>query len=173
MGGIFSKRDKAPPALPAPLRVVLDVHVAKACHLMVVHRVPDAIEASGGTIDLPTLLTKTSIATEDYLYRLLRCCESQGIFSVRRQDSDDVVTVTNTPSSMMLVRDAPNSLAPMILHAMHESALALNHLDDLVTSKDASKTTAWDFYSKIPYWAWLDQEEQRETLKTFNTLMVG
>jgi hypothetical protein len=121
---------------------------------------------------LTALLNATKIVSADHLYRILRACESAGIFSVE-QDGDSVV-VHNTPDSELLCRDAPGSLAPLVLHASYESALALNHLDDIITSTDPTKETAWDFYSpNANFWEWLDQEDQRETLETFNTLMVN
>ncbi len=123
-------------------------------------------------MELTQLLEKTDIISADHLYRLLRSCESEGIFSVK-QDGETVV-VHNTPESCMLIRDAPGSLAPMVLHAMYESALALNHLNDVVTSTEKSKQTAWDFFSpKQSYWAWLDEPAQTETRQIFNNHMVN
>ena len=147
-------------------------HPAKACYIATKHRLADILAAHGGSMELNGLLAETNIASADHLFRILRCCESQGIFSVK-QDGDSFV-VHNTPDSCTLIRDSPGSLAPMVLHCCYESALALNHLDDVITSKDKSKDTAWDFFSpNKEFWAWLDQKEQREARLNFNTLMVN
>mmetsp|Transcript_11580 Transcript_11580/g.32498 ORF Transcript_11580/g.32498 Transcript_11580/m.32498 type:complete len:378 (+) Transcript_11580:5633-6766(+) len=159
------------PPLPAPLRLVLQVHPTAAMYVCTRQRIADELQAAGGSMELTELLGKTNIRSADHLYRLLRSCESEGIFSVK-QDGETMV-VHNTPESCMLIRDAPGSLAPMVLHAMYESALALNHLNEVVTSTDKSKSTAWDYFSpKTPYWAWLDEPAQKETRQNFNSLMV-
>ena len=159
-------------APPVPLRLALSGHHAVSMYVAVKHRLADTIAANGGSMELSELLATTAITTSDYLYRILRSCESQGIFSVKQ--NGETVMVHNTPESCMLIRDAPRSLAPMVLHVYYESALALTHLDDLITSKDATKKTAWDFYSpNQPFWAWLDNADQRETRENFNQLMVN
>jgi len=165
------KKDEVP---PAPLRLVLQGHPARAMYIAVKHRLADKVEANGGSMELGALLKAASeISSEDHLYRILRSCESEGIFSVK-QDGD-TVKVLNTKESRMLIWGAPESLAYLVMHAHYETALALNYLDDIVTSKDkSSKSTAWDFYSpNQPFWAWLDQPEQREARETFNQLMVN
>jgi hypothetical protein len=158
--------------MPAPLRLVLQMHPAAAMYVCTRHQIADKLQANGGSMELNELLEKTDITSADHLYRILRSCESQGIFSVK-QDGDTVV-VHNTPESCMLVRDTPGSLAPLVLHAMYESALAMNHLNEVVTSTDKSKQTAWGYFSpKQSYWDWLDEQAQSETRANFNTLMVN
>lgn len=161
--GIFQSKENKASLVPKPMELATSVVIAKAMYVLVRAKVPDVLHESGP-------LTSAEIASKvglkaDACDRMLKACESQGLFSLNRQAD----TWSNSPNTEML-RSGPGSMSTMVNHVMNESYLGYVHMEDSVKAGSPDKTP-WELYSNgKPVWEWYNEHEFE--LHNFNQVML-
>jgi len=161
--GIFQSKEAKAPLLSKPMELATSVVIAKAMYVLVRAKVPDVLHESG-PLTAAEIASKVGIKV-DACDRLLKACESQGIFILNRTRD----TWSNNGNSEML-RSGPGSMSTVVNHVMNESYLAYTHLESAVKAGSPEKTP-WELYSNDkPIWEWYDEHDIE--LRNFNQFML-
>lgn len=165
--GIFQSKQKGPTApslVPKPMELATSVIIAKAMYVLVRAKVPDILHEYG-PLKFEEIADKAGMQP-DACSRLLRACESQGLFSLNRETEK----WSNNQNTDML-RDVTGSMSTMVNHVMNESYLGYIHMESAVMSDGQTDRTSWDMYSGgKSFWEWLDGHEFE--LHNFNQVMT-
>jgi hypothetical protein len=161
--GIFQSKESKASLVPKPLELAASVVIAKAMYVLVRAKVPDVLHESG-PLTSAEIGSKVGIKA-DACGRLLRACESQGLFSLNRTTD----TWSNNGNSEML-RSGPGSMSTFVNHVMNESYLAYTHMESAVKAGSPDKTP-WEYSSNgTPLWEWYNEHEFE--LHNFNQVML-
>lgn len=160
--GIFQSREVKGSLVPKPMELATSVVVAKAMYVLTRAKVPDVL-CECGPLTSAEIADKVGLKTEA-CERLLKGCESQGMFSLNRTTGK----WSNTETTEML-RSGPGSLSTMVNHLMNESYLGYTHMESAVKAGSPDKTP-WEWYSHdTPLWEWYN--EHAFELHNFNQVM--
>lgn len=160
--GIFQSKETKVSLIPKPMELATSVVIAKAMYVLVRAKVPDVLHEFGP-------ITSSEVANKvgmkaDACDRMLKACESQGLFSLDRKTDK----WSNSASSEML-RSVPGSMSTMVNHVMNESFLGYTYMEESVKAGSPDKTS-WELYSNDkPLWEWYNEHEFE--LHNFNQVM--
>lgn len=160
--GIFQSKPDKVSLVPKPMELATSVVIAKAMYILVNAKVPDVLHESGPL--LSSEIANMVGLKVDACDRMLKACESQGLFSLDRKTGK----WSNTANTEIL-RSVPGSMSTMVNHVMNESFLGYTRMEESVRAGSPDKTS-WELYSNgRQLWEWYNEHEFE--LHNFNQVM--